>query len=181
MGEDQEIEAQDPLPEAIPAEEPPLPPVDPEPNEEPDLVLDTPQQLPSQDIHPVSSIEVSDGSVKEDYPSLYDTEAGTIVAILFGISIVAGVQIMVHRIYAKARSEQEILTRFAISVVALVIGVYITDLLIAGPDTSLLDDEEHTIILSFVKDICLMVFSYYFGTKSASPPPDYRSETPSGE
>jgi hypothetical protein len=105
----------------------------------------------------------------KDYPSLYDTEKGTIVAIVFGVLIVAGIQAMVHRIYAKARSEQEVLTRFAISIVALVIGVYITDLLIAGPDTSLLDDEEHTIILSFVKDICLMVFSYYFGTKSIIP------------
>lgn len=106
---------------------------------------------------------------EKDFPSLYDTEKGTMVAIVFGILIVAGIQMMVHRIYAKARSEQEILTRFAISVVALVIGVYVTDLLIAGPDTSLLADDEHVIILTFVKDICLMVFSYYFGTKAAQP------------
>jgi len=52
--------------------------------------------------------------------------------------------------------------------VALVIGAYIADLLIAGPDTSLLSDEEHTIILHFIKDTCLMVFAYFFGTKSIS-------------
>jgi hypothetical protein len=45
-------------------------------------------------------------------------------------------------------------------------GAYIADLLIAGPDTSLLTDEEHTLILGFVKDIALMIFAYYFGTKS---------------
>jgi hypothetical protein len=45
-----------------------------------------------------------------------------------------------------------------------------TDLLIAGPDTSLLSDNEHTIILGFIKDICLMVFAFYFGTKASSSP-----------
>ena len=30
--------------------------------------------------------------------------------------------------------------------------------------------DEHTIILGFIKDICLMVFAFYFGTRSSSPP-----------
>ena len=127
------------------------------------------EDVPPALLDPTHTTIVQTTPAVRDYPSLYDTERGTMVAIVFGILIVAGIQTMVHRIYTKARSEQEVLTRFAISIVALVIGVYITDLLIAGPDTSLLDDEEHTIILSFVKDICLMVFSYYFGTKSTQP------------
>ena len=64
-----------------------------------------------------------------------------------------------------------------VSLVALVVGAYIADLLIAGPDTSLLSDDEHTIILGFIKDICLMVFAFYFGTKaSASSPSSGASE-----
>jgi len=100
------------------------------------------------------------------YSSLYDTKATTIAAILFGVLIVGGIQFIVARMYAHAKNEQEYLTRFVTALVALVMGAYIADLLIAGPDTSLLSPEEHLTILGFVKDVCLMVFAYFFGTKS---------------
>lgn len=103
------------------------------------------------------------------YSSLYDTKATTVAAILFGVLIVGGIQFIVARMYAHAKSEQEYLTRFVTALVALVMGAYIADLLIAGPDTSLLSPEEHLTILGFVKDVCLMVFAYFFGTKSAAP------------
>jgi hypothetical protein len=38
--------------------------------------------------------------------------------------------------------------------------------LIAGPDVFLLKDSERAEIVGFAKDICLMVFSYFFGTKA---------------
>jgi len=104
---------------------------------------------------------------KRDYPSLYDTKATTVVAVLLGVLIIGGIQAAVHRIYQNTKNEQKALTQFVTMMVALVIGAYMADLLIAGPDTSLLGEEEHTIILGFVKDICLMVFGYYFGTKTA--------------
>lgn len=102
------------------------------------------------------------------YPSLYDDKGTTLAAIAIGVFIVGSIQMTIGRMYATAKNEQEYLTRFVTSLVALVIGAYIADLLIAGPDTSLLSDEEHTIILNFIKDVCLMVFAYFFGTKSAS-------------
>jgi hypothetical protein len=102
-----------------------------------------------------------------DYPSLYDTKATTVVAVLLGMSIIGGILYTVHRIYKGARDEHQALTQFVTTMVALVIGAYMTDLLIAGPDTSLLSDEEHTTILGFIKDVCLMVFSYYFGTRAS--------------
>jgi len=68
--------------------------------------------------------------------------------------------------YTTAKNEQVYLTRFVTALVGLVMGAYIADLLIAGPSTNLLADEDHTLILSFVKDIALMIFAYYFGTKS---------------
>ena len=115
--------------------------------------------------------------VERKYPSLYDQTNTTILAIVLGIGIVGGVQFAIYRIYTLARNEHELLTRFVVSLVALVVGAYIADLLIAGPDTSLLSDDEHTIILGFIKDICLMVFAFYFGTKaSASSPSSGASE-----
>ena len=107
-----------------------------------------------------------------EYPSLYDTKGTTVLAVFLGISIVAAIQVAIVRMYTSAKSEQIYLTRFVTSLVGLVMGAYIADLLIAGPDTSLLTDEEHTLILSFVKDIALMIFAYYFGTKSGSAKPE---------
>ena len=101
-----------------------------------------------------------------EYPSLYDSKGTTVVAILLGVSIVASIQYAIIRMYSTAKTEQIYLTRFVTALVGLVMGAYIADLLIAGPDTSLLTDEEHTLILGFVKDIALMIFAYYFGTKS---------------
>jgi hypothetical protein len=101
-----------------------------------------------------------------EYPSLYDTKGTTVVAILLGISIVAAIQFGIVRMYTTAKSEQIYLTRFVTALVGLVMGAYIADLLIAGPSTNLLSDADHTMILAFVKDIALMIFAYYFGTKS---------------
>jgi uncharacterized protein YacL len=103
-----------------------------------------------------------------NYPSLYDDKGTTLAAIALGFFIVGSIQFAISRMYVSAKNEQEYLTRFVTSLVALVIGAYIADLLIAGPDTSLLSDEEHTIILHFIKDVCLMVFAYFFGTKATS-------------
>lgn len=121
----------------------------------------------------VSEVRASDSAEAVDvsqrgYPSLYDTKSSTVVAILLGMLIVGGIQTVVWQIHQKAKTEYSALTQFVTMMVALVLGAYMADLLIAGPDTSLLSDDEHTIILGFVKDICLMVFSYYFGTRSAS-------------
>lgn len=114
------------------------------------------------------AVQAPAAPVAREYPSLYDDKGTTLAAITLGFFIVGSIQFAISRMYATAKNEQEYLTRFVTSLVALVIGAYIADLLIAGPDTSLLSDEEHTIILHFIKDVCLMVFAYFFGTKTAS-------------
>jgi len=103
------------------------------------------------------------------YPSLYDTTPTTLAAVAIGVLIVASIQVLVVRMYSTAKSEHVYLTRFVTSLVALIVGCYIADLLIAGPDTSLLTEQEHTMILTFIKDTALMIFSYYFGLKAQSP------------
>ena len=109
-------------------------------------------------------------TAKRAYPSLYDSTWTTLAAIVMGLAIIGGIQFIVARMYQSAKNEQEYLTRFVTGLVGLVMGAYIADLLIAGPDTSLLSSEEHLTILGFVKDVCLMVFAYFFGTKSAPSP-----------
>jgi hypothetical protein len=106
------------------------------------------------------------------YPSLYDSTGTTLAAIVLGMAIVAAVQYLTLKLYSSAKGEHVYLTRFVTSLVALIVGAYLADLLIAGPDTSLLSDADHTLILTFVKDTCLMVFSYYFGLKAQAPRED---------
>lgn len=104
-----------------------------------------------------------------DYPSLYDTVPTTFSAIVIGLIIILGVQFIVYRIFAKPISEHKTLTQFVAFMVALILGIYTADMLIAGPDTELLSTQERVQILNFIMDTCLMVFAYYFGTKAEVP------------
>ncbi len=108
-------------------------------------------------------------AVLRTYPSLYDSASGAIVAILIGLSIIGALLHVVAMIFRGSQNEHEALTRFVMSMVAVVVGVYVADLLIAGPDTRLLAPSERTTVLAFIKDTCLTVFAYYFGTRSLPP------------
>jgi len=123
-----------------------------------------------------ATVEVSEARHGREYPSLYDTKATTVLAIVLGVAIVGGIQFMVNRIFTSAKDDHRALTHFVVSMVALIIGAFICDLLISGPDTSLLSTNEKSTILAFTKDTALMIFAYYFGTKSASTPPSAPSE-----
>jgi hypothetical protein len=102
----------------------------------------------------------------DGFSSLYDTQGGTIAAIFFGLGVVVVVQLLVARIFSRAKSMIEALTFFATAMVAFLVAVYLCDLLIAGPDVLLLRAGERAAIVGFVKDTCLMVFAYFFGTRS---------------
>ena len=119
-----------------------------------------------------SGREVLTHNGERHYPSLYDGVGTTIAAILFGVLIVGAIQVLVVKMYSNAKSEHDYLTRFVTSLVAMIVGCYIADLLIAGPSTQLLSANEKTLILTFVKDTALMIFSYYFGLKAQTPPAD---------
>jgi hypothetical protein len=106
------------------------------------------------------------------YPSLYDAPDTALVAIGLGLLIVVGLQLLVVRMFRTARTDHGYLTWFATTLVACAIGVYVADMLIAGPDTELLAGQERLAILDFIQSICLMVFSYYFGLKAQVPDPN---------
>ena len=102
----------------------------------------------------------------DGFSSLYDTQGGTVTAIAFGLGVVVVVQLLVARIFSRAKSMIDALTFFATAMVAFLVAVYLCDLLIAGPDVLLLRAGERADIVGFVKDTCLMVFAYFFGTRS---------------
>jgi len=145
---------------ALPAEEAPAPPAEAAP-------VAAPAPAPADT---AASVAVAPAASVKEYPSLYDTKSTTVVAILLGILIIGGIQYMVHRIFAANKNEHKALTQFVTSMVALVIGAYLCDLIVSGPATSLMTAHEHNTILAFVKDVCLMVFAYYFGTKAGGSP-----------
>jgi hypothetical protein len=133
--------------------------------------LDTsPEVLPqvTDDAVLLEEIAPTEMPTVDAFSSLYDTQGGTIAAISFGLGVVVVVQLLVAKIFAGAKSMVESLTFFATSMVAFLVAVYICDLLIAGPDVLLLREGERSSIVSFIEDICLMTFAYFFGTKNGS-------------
>lgn len=104
---------------------------------------------------------------QEPFVSLYNSVWTTFVAILLGVVIVGGIQIGVARIFTRERNPHRALTQFVTMMVAIMVGVYVSDMLIAGPHVELLGEGERASILGFVKDTALMIFAYYFGTQSA--------------
>jgi uncharacterized protein YneF (UPF0154 family) len=114
------------------------------------------------------------------YPSLYDKLPTTIAAIAIGIGIIGGIQWIVRKIFSSEKLEHKALTQFVTAMFALIVGVWIADKLIAGPSTELLLPGESSQLLTFIKDITLMVFSYYFGTKANVPSDVVESEVSDG-
>ena len=106
--------------------------------------------------------------VSAPFSSLYHSAWGTIGAIVAGVVIIIAIQVKVAMIFGSAKNVIEALTYFATSMVAILVGIYVCDLLIAGPDVLLLREGERSAIVGFIKDTCLLVFAYFFGTKTAS-------------
>jgi len=125
---------------------------------------------------PLAAAPVGSGSVVvedtppavEGYPSLYDTKGTTVVAILLGISIIGVMQVGVARIFAKAKNETSALAQFVMSMMGIIIGVFVVDTVISGPDTSLLSASEKASVMELIRANVALVFGYYFGSKVAS-------------
>ena len=100
------------------------------------------------------------------FSSLYQSFGGTLTAVALGLLIIVGIQLVVGRIFNAKRTMSDSLTTFATAMVAVLVGIYVCDLLIAGPQVMLLREAERTTIVTFIKDISLMCFSYYFGSKT---------------
>jgi hypothetical protein len=124
---------------------------------------------PAVPAEPVATVAVpAPAPAAPPFTSLYDGVGTTLAAVLLGAGIVGGIQFAVARIFAQERNPHRALTQFVTMMVAAMVGVYVSDMLIAGPNVELLSEPERVSILGFVKDTALMIFAYYFGTQSAS-------------
>lgn len=115
---------------------------------------------------PPEAVAATEAPPAGPFSSLYESFGGTMTAVGLGLLIIVGIQIIVGRIFGGKRTMSDSLTTFATSMVAVLVGIYVCDLLIAGPDVMLLRESERTTIVTFIKDISLMCFSYYFGSKT---------------
>jgi len=128
----------------------------------PSPVLDSPTEpAPRTEVSPLPA---------GPFSSLYQSFGGTLTAVSLGMLIIVGIQMVVSRVFNSARTMSDSLTTFATSMVAILVAIYVCDLLIAGPEVMLLREAERTTIVTFIKDISLMCFSYYFGSKTNKEP-----------
>jgi hypothetical protein len=105
--------------------------------------------------------------VEHPFISLYDSADTTIAAIVLGACILVGIQVGVQRMFNSAKNSQTALTAFATSMCAILVAIYAADMLVAGPNVELLTEQERITTLSFIKDMTMLVFAYFFGTQSA--------------
>jgi len=132
-----------------------------------DSALDVAERV-TDDAVLLEGLPATDAPTVQTFSSLYDTQGGTITAIAFGLTVVVVIQLLVTRIFAGAKTMVKALTFFATAMVSVLVAVYLCDLLIAGPDVLLLREGERSSIVSFIEDICLMTFAYFFGTKTST-------------
>lgn len=117
---------------------------------------------------PVGSVVVEElPPAVEGYPSLYDSKGTTVVAILLGVAMIAAIQVHVARMFAQAKSETSALAQFVMSMMAIIIGIFVVDTVISGPDTSLLSAAEKASVMELIRANVALVFGYYFGSKTA--------------
>lgn len=102
---------------------------------------------------------------------MIESDAGiNFLTIGVSIAIVGMIQFLIFKIYASNKNTYRALTHFVTTMLGLVIGGYIVNLLVSDPGQKIMSEQESMTIVSFIKDICLMVFAYYFGTQSNSEP-----------
>lgn len=89
-----------------------------------------------------------------------------VAGILLGIGLIASSLYFVNRMFVN--TTQDILVKFILLVFTALVSLYIVDKLIAFK-INLLPAEQNRELFDLIKTLVLMIFSYYFGTKSEQP------------
>lgn len=142
----------------------------PTPTLDTDVLAVVPADAPAPEVAPptpTTATIVVEETPAHAFMSLYDSPTTTVLAILLGAAILLGVQVGVQRMFASAKNSQTALTAFATSMCAILVAIYAADMLVAGPNVELLSEQERVTTLSFIKDMTMLVFAYFFGTQSA--------------
>ena len=83
--------------------------------------------------------------------------------ILLGVAIIASSLYWVHKLFKD--TTQDILVKFILLVFTALVALYIVDKLVAFR-INLIPEEQNRELFDLIKTLILMIFSYYFGTKS---------------
>jgi hypothetical protein len=84
-----------------------------------------------------------------------------IFGIVLGLTIIFGSTYLVYKMFVG--NVQDILVRFIILVFTALVALFIVDKVIAW---KVIPDEMNNQLFDLIKTLVLMIFSYYFGTKT---------------
>ncbi len=87
-----------------------------------------------------------------------------ILGILMGLSLIMASVYFINKIFVN--QTRDVLVRFVILVFTALVSLFIVDKVIAFK-IKLLPDEQNNQLFDLIKTLVLMIFSYYFGTKTA--------------
>jgi hypothetical protein len=95
------------------------------------------------------------------YPNLWVMVSG----IILGLTIILGSVYFVNKLFIN--ETRDVLVRFVIMIFTALVALFIVDKVIAFR-IKLLPDEQNNQLFDLIKTLVLMIFSYYFGTKTTS-------------
>jgi len=88
-----------------------------------------------------------------------------ILGISMGLTLIVSSVVFVNKLFVN--STKDVLVRFVIMVFTALVALFIVDKVIAFK-IKLLPDEQNNQLFDLIKTLVLMIFSYYFGTKTNS-------------
>lgn len=86
-----------------------------------------------------------------------------ILGILMGLGFIVSSVYFVNKIFVN--QTKDVLVKFVILIFTALVGLFIVDKIIAFK-IKLLPDDQNAQLFDLIKTLVLMIFSYYFGTKT---------------
>ena len=86
-----------------------------------------------------------------------------ILGILMGLAFIVSSVYFVNKIFVN--QTKDVLVKFVILIFTALVGLFIVDKVIAFK-IKLLPDDQNAQLFDLIKTLVLMIFSYYFGTKT---------------
>jgi len=83
--------------------------------------------------------------------------------ILLGLCLIISSVVFVNKLFIN--ETKDVLVRFVIMIFTALVALFIVDKVIAF-QIKLLPDEQNNQLFDLIKTLVLMIFSYYFGTKT---------------
>ena len=95
------------------------------------------------------------------YPNLWVM----ILGIIIGLSLIISSVVFINKLFVN--ETKDVLVRFVIMVFTALVALFIVDKVVAFR-IKLLPDEQNNQLFDLIKTLVLLIFSYYFGTKSVA-------------